>query len=140
MANIIPVALRRIVEQRARFCCEYCRIPQIAAVHRHEPDHIVPIQHGRLTIESNLALACLRCNRNKGPNLGSLDPITNQLTAFFNPRIHIWHEHFAFAQGSITALTPEARVTVKILRLNDPERIVERRILFSAGIMNAYPV
>ncbi len=34
----------------------------------------------------NLALACLRCNRHKGPNVGSFDPLTGQLTPFFNPR------------------------------------------------------
>lgn len=136
MANLIPVALRRLVEQRAKFCCEYCKIPNSAALHRHEPDHIISIQHGGLTIESNLALACLRCNRNKGPNIGSLDPITNQLHPFFNPRTQNWSEHFIFDDARIVALTAEARVTLKIFRLNDTDRMRERRILFLAGVMS----
>jgi 5-methylcytosine-specific restriction endonuclease McrA len=29
-------------------------------------DHVLPIKHGGHTIESNLVLACLECNRHKG--------------------------------------------------------------------------
>lgn len=38
-------------------------------------DHIIPRQHGGLTQLDNLALACLHCNRHKGPNLAGLDPL-----------------------------------------------------------------
>jgi len=49
------------------------------AAHRHEPDHIIPIQHGGEATEDNLALAWMRCNRYKGPNVGSFDPETGAL-------------------------------------------------------------
>jgi hypothetical protein len=104
------------------------------AFHKHEPDHIVPVQHGGETDESNLALACMRCNRYKGPNVGSIDPLTGKLVPFFNPRIHTWEDHFELKGAEIRPLTPEARVTVKIFRLNDEDRVVERLHLLATGL------
>ncbi|RJP27266.1 MAG: HNH endonuclease [Candidatus Omnitrophota bacterium] len=51
------------VEYRANYCSEYCRFPQSVSLHKHEPDHIVPCQHGGNTEAGNLALSCMRCNR-----------------------------------------------------------------------------
>lgn len=127
--------LRQQVIDRAGNRCEYCLLPQRAAFHRHEPDHIVPRQHGGETDESNLALACMRCNRYKGPNVGSIDPLTGKLVSFFNPRIQDWKDHFELEGAKILPLTPEARVTVKILRLNDEQRVIERMRLLESGLM-----
>ena len=88
MTSHLSIHLRQFVFERANSRCEYCLFPQAFSVHRHEPDHIMPLQHGGTTDENNLALACLRCNRNKGPNVGSFDPLTGLLTPFFNPRTH----------------------------------------------------
>ncbi len=132
MADEIPARLRREIETRARFCCEYCLQPQIIAFHKHEPDHIVPRQHGGETHESNLALACFRCNRYKGPNVGSFDPLTGTLVPFFHPRRDLWAEHFEMDEGFIRPRTPEGRVTVKILRFNDQDRVAERERLPAA--------
>ena len=74
MSVDIPAALRRLVTERAGGRCEYCLMPQSASAFAHEPDHIIPVQHGGKTEIGNLALACLRCNRHKGPNVGSFDP------------------------------------------------------------------
>jgi len=60
MASEVPTSLRRLVAERAAYRCEYCLLPQAVALHQHEPDHIVPLQHGGETHENNLALACLR--------------------------------------------------------------------------------
>jgi len=90
----IPAALRRRVAERAQYRCEYCLLPQAAALHQHEPDHILPRQHGGQTEEDNLALACLRCNRFKGPNVGSFDSVTGALVPLFNPRRQAWADHF----------------------------------------------
>jgi hypothetical protein len=99
------------------------------AAHRHEPDHLVPLQHGGLTEADNLALACMRCNRYKGPNLGSLDPETGALVRFFDPRTQRWADHFSLDGPIIQPLTAEGRVTVRILRLNEEERVSERRLI-----------
>ncbi|MCB0080885.1 MAG: HNH endonuclease [Caldilineaceae bacterium] len=109
-------------------------MPMAFAAHAHEPDHIVPTQHDGITDENNLALACFRCNRNKGPNVGSFDPVTGELTAFFHPRKHTWTAHFDLRGAEIVPLTAEARVTIKILRLNDPDRIRERSQLLEMGL------
>ena len=134
IASDVSVELRLLVATRADNRCEYCLLPQSASLHKHEPDHIVPRQHDGVTRESNLALACLRCNRYKGLNIGSFDPQTGLLAPFFNPRTQNWADHFEMAGAVIRPLTAEARVTVKILRLNDEERVMERQKLLDAGL------
>jgi 5-methylcytosine-specific restriction endonuclease McrA len=69
MGMDIPAALRQLVFERARGRCEYCLLPQAASAFQHEPDHITPLQHDGKTEASNLALACVRCNRHKGPTM-----------------------------------------------------------------------
>jgi len=80
--------------EHANYNCEYCRLPQSAAFHKHEPDHIIPLQHGGETENNNLALACMHCNRYKGPNVAFYDPTTGKLVPLFNPRIQNWENHF----------------------------------------------
>ncbi len=135
MTAVISPALRRRVAQQARHRCEYCLLPEAVALHRHEPDHIIPVQHGGETHPSNLALACLRCNRYKGPNVGSFDPLTNQLVPLNHPRLPVWEQHFRLVGAEIVPLTPEGRVTVRLLRLNDPDRVAERQRLIAAGML-----
>lgn len=134
MADPVAPELRRLVMARANHRCEYCLLPEAVALHRHEPDHIVPVQHGGATTEDNLACACLRCNRHKGPNIGSFDPVTGVLTPFFHPRRQAWHDHFQLNDARIEPLTPEGRVTVLILQLNSPERVDERSTLLAAEL------
>ena len=129
MSVEISTSLRRQVVERAGERCEYCLMPQSASAFPHEPDHIVPLQHGGETNADNLALACFRCNRHKGPNVGSFDPETGALVPFYNPRVDSWKYHFRLEGALIQPLTPQARVTVKILRLNDELRVQERERL-----------
>lgn len=135
MATQVPVALRRKVAKRAHDCCEYCLMPEALALHLHEPDHVLPRQHGGETSLENLALACFRCNRHKGPNVGSYDPLTGALVAFFNPRRQRWSDHFRLDGARLEPLTAEGRVTLKILRLNDEERMWERQRLVSLKLL-----
>ncbi|MBF0202802.1 MAG: HNH endonuclease [Desulfamplus sp.] len=134
MTSSVSTYLRSFIAERAGGRCEYCLLPQALSLHRHEPDHIVPIQHGGNTDEENLALACMRCNRFKGPNVGSFDPETGNLVPFFNPRNREWTDHFRIDNAVIVPLTPEARVTVKIFRLNDEDRVTERKSMIEAGL------
>lgn len=133
----ISAALRRFVKERAKDRCEYCLEPQSASAFEHEPDHIVPVQHGGESTADNLALACVHCNRRKGPNVGSFDPKTGNLVPFYNPRLQKWKEHFRLKDGMIHPLTAEARVTVKIFRFNDAQLIEKRRKLIALGM---YPL
>ncbi len=134
MSSVIPTSLREAVAERAKQRCEYCWMPQFATLHKHEPDHIIPRQHGGETNLENLALACFRCNRYKGPNVGSFDPETGDLVAFYHPRQQTWTQHFVLEDnGYVKSLSGVGRVTVKILRINDDERIQERQRLIMAG-------
>lgn len=117
---------RQAVHDRTEGRCEYCLMPDAAAYHAHQVDHIIAVQHGGADDLDNLALSCVRCNRYKGPNLGSIDPDTGDLVAFFHPRKQRWETHFRLSEGYITGLTPEGRVTERLLRFNDPERVLER--------------
>ena len=125
----IPVALRRLVEERANQCCEYCQLPAGVAFFPHEVDHVIAEKHGGLTDADNLAFTCWRCNRHKGSDLGSFDPQTGAFSFLFNPRTQQWTEHFAFEGIALTGLTPEGRTTVKLLQLNNDERLAERQRL-----------
>jgi len=133
MASDVSENLRRLVAERAGYRCEYCLLPEAFALHRHEPDHIVPRQHDGATEPSNLALACLRCNRHKGPNVGSIDPITASLVPLFNPRTQEWRSHFEWDGVAVRPLTAVGRVTIRVLQLNAPDRLEERQRLFDLG-------
>jgi hypothetical protein len=52
----------------------------------------------------------------------------------FNPRVQVWLEHFRWDGAMLLPLTAEGRVTVRILRLNDADRLVERQRLMEAGL------
>lgn len=130
----ISAALCEQVVQRADHCCEYCLYPQTQALLAFEVEHIIAEKHGGETTLDNLALACPMCNRYKGADIGSLDPLTGALVAFFNPRSQAWSDHFDLAGAEIIPLTPEARVPPRILRLNAPDRLVERQALLEAGV------
>ena len=125
----IPVALRRLVEERANQRCEYCQLPAGVTFFPHEVDHVIAEKHGGLTDADNLAFTCWRCNRYKGSDLGSFDPQTGAFSFLFNPRMQQWTEHFAFEGITLIGLTPEGRTTEKLLQLNSDERLAERQRL-----------
>jgi hypothetical protein len=134
----IPVALRRLVEDRARGRCEYCLLPAEVAFFAHEVDHVIAEKHGGVTEDANLAYTCWRCNRHKGTDLGSFDPETGAFSMLFNPRTQLWREHFALdGDGQLRGLTPAGRTTVWLLQINTTERVHERRRLVALG---RYPI
>lgn len=129
----IPVTLRAAVRERARGCCEYCRMPESGAFFACEPDHVIATQHRGQTDLPNLALACIQCNRLKGPNIASVDPQTGRIVPLFNPRTDLWSEHFRAEGGRILPLTPVARATAALLNFDDPDREEARQKLAQAG-------
>lgn len=130
----ISTAQRQRISRRAGRRCEYCLLREKQAVKKHEPDHIVPLKHGGLDDDSNLAWACFQCNRYKGSEVGAFDPQTGELVALFNPRSQRWEEHFAVREGEIIALSSAGRVTILVLQLNRPTRVAVRRLLMQAGL------
>lgn len=133
MTNI-PEWLRRQVKERAHDRCEYCLMPDIKQYFHHEPDHVIAEKHGGATSFDNLAWACFSCNRHKGSDIASLDPLSGKVTLLFNPRMQQWRRHFRLNGGCIEPLTAAGRVTVAILQLNDPVQIQDRLRLMASGL------
>jgi hypothetical protein len=125
--SYIPAHLRRLVEQRANFECEYCQLPSGLSFFPHEIDHIIAEKHGGKTEAENLAYSCWRCNRHKGTDLGSFDPENQEFCFLFNPRTQKWSDHFTFNGVIILGLTPEGRTTTQLLQLNTEDRLKERQ-------------
>jgi hypothetical protein len=129
----LGASLRRAVRERAQETCEYCLFPERYAAASHEVDHIYAVKHGGPTEEANLALACILCNGWKGTDLASIDPDDATIVRLYHPRSDNWHEHFVFEAGVIKPLTSIGRVTVRLLRINEEDRVVDRRDLAEIG-------
>lgn len=129
----IPAQLRREVVARARACCEYCLIHQDDAATTHQVDHVMAVKHGGQTINENLALACQLCNRYKGSDLTTLDRESGEIVSLFNPRRHVWNEHFSLSNARIVGLTPTGRATIELLQMNAEARLLDRQELVGIG-------
>jgi len=132
----ISAALRREVRERARERCEYCLVAESEAFGPHEPDHLIALKHGGETSSANLVLACFDCNRFKGSDIASLDPLTGELVALFNPRTLRWTEHFYLNGSRIIPLTAVARATERLLKLNPASRLESRE---QSATLGFYP-
>lgn len=118
---------RRLVRQRAGNCCEYCRLSQTGRLVGFQVDHIIAIKHEGTDTDDNLCLACYECNIYKGSNVAALDPLTRDASKLYNPRQEKWDDHFKInSDATFTGLTPEGRVTINVLRMNDEERVKQR--------------
>ncbi len=126
--------LREAVRQRADSRCEYCQFPEAFAELRFQIDHIVPQQHGGATEAGNLAFACLRCNKHKGPNLSGIDPESGGVVRLFNPRSDVWREHFAGKGAKLVGLTAIGRATVNVLQINRADAVLVREALMAEGV------
>lgn len=125
----IPQALRNLVAERAGFRCEYCRMMESDFYDTFQIDHIISQKHGGVTDFDNLAFSCPDCNRFKGSDVGSFTGSPPALMPLFNPRKDDWGTHFAIKNGLLIALSPIAEATIKLLRLNEPERVILREEL-----------
>lgn len=116
-------ATRDLVRRRAGERCEYCHLRKEHTGLTHHVEHIIAKQHGGSDDVENLALACHRCNLNKGPNLTGIDPQTAQVTQLFHPRRDRWSDHFTCEGTRVTGLTAVGRATIHVLNLNDARRM-----------------
>lgn len=132
----MPVSLsqRQQLSHHAQHRCEYCLLHEEHSIKKHEPDHIIPQKHGGQDGLDNLAWACFQCNRYKGSEVAAFDQETGELTALFNPRQHLWQDHFVLESGLIQPKTGVGRVTVMVLQLNRPGRVQVRAMLIEAGL------
>ena len=125
-------SLREFVRQRAENKCEYCKLRQDdTPFARFQVEHVISKQHGGTEDEANLALACPRCNRYKGPNIAGIDDDNALITPLFHPRQHIWEDHFVVVGSIIKGITPIGRVTVQLLEFNDQIRVAIRELILA---------
>jgi hypothetical protein len=113
-------------------------VSEIATFVSHELDRVIAEKHGGQTDEGNLALACTICNKHKGSDLASIDPISGEIVRLYQPRCDRWGEHFQLNHetGEIIPLTAIGRVTVRLLQLNRRVRMEERRLLIQAKVLH----
>jgi hypothetical protein len=111
-------------------------LPPGAGVRRPalEIDHIISEKHQGPTVAGNLALSCFRCNSFKGSDISGRDATIGKLKPLFNPRRHKWAKHFRWQGSDLIGRTPIGRVTVGVLRINDPFRVALRQELIEEGV------
>jgi hypothetical protein len=132
----ITAAQRRIVRERAKGCCEYCRSQSRFATEPFAIEHIIPRFAGGITDLENLALSCFGCNSHKYTKTWAKDPETGVESILYHPRRQFWTEHFRWNDDFtlIIGLTMTGRATVDALRLNRDELVNLRRVLYVAGM------
>lgn len=115
------------VEIRAEGRCEYCRMHQALQGATFHVEHILPSSRGGATNLDNLAWSCPGCNLRKSDRIEALDPQSGAISPLFNPRTDRWPEHFQRQGYRLVGQTPVGRVTVSILELNHPRRVLIRQ-------------
>ena len=133
MKHALSDELRELVARRAEQLCEYCLIAEIDCYLGCEVDHIIAEKHNGRTVEANLALACVYCNRHKGTDVASVVPGSTLLVRLFNPRSDWWSDHFELVGGRIEWVSSIGEATARLLRFNDIRRIREREMLVLHG-------
>jgi hypothetical protein len=130
----IPRNLDRRVRKRAGGLCEYCRLPQAYDPWVFHVDHILAEQHGGKARFNNLALACSRCNRNKGQNIDGFDKRIHEVVRLYHPRRDRWAEHFRWRGPRLMGLTSVGLATIRVLAINHPDALRLRRELTAEGV------
>lgn len=126
--------LRRFLHDRAEGICEYCHSQARFSPQPFSMEHITPRSAGGSTREDNLALSCQGCNGYKYTKQVAPDPLSGHVVPLFHPRTQRWSEHFSWSSDTtlIVGLTPVGRATVEALRMNRPELVGLRAILYAA--------
>ncbi len=133
MSVYISPATRKLVIARAGFRCEYCRVLQYLSCYDYHVDHIIGTQHGGPNTPNNLAHSCSPCNWKKGPNISTILEFGGALIPLLNPRTQNWFEHFEAVNGMLHPLTSIGEATIKLLELNQPNKIEERLEMTKIG-------
>jgi 5-methylcytosine-specific restriction endonuclease McrA len=125
---------RRLVEERAQGCCEYCLSQAGFSTQSFSIEHIIPRDKGGETEIENLALSCQGCNNHKYTKTEGYDPTTREYVSLYHPRQQEWFNHFAWNDDCtlILGVTETGRATVETLHLNREGVVNLRRLLYAA--------
>src|SRR5262249_48728917 len=119
--------LVRLVWRRAKHRCEDCKFPASIALLPFQIDHIIPQKLRGQTVADNLALSCERCNSHKGPLAAGY--LEGRHVPLFNPRRDRWSAHFEWNGPYLVGKTDVGRVTIDVLAINPPYRVILRAAL-----------
>lgn len=133
MSRYISDNLRSSIALKAQFRCEYCHIHENDQFFTFQVDHIISLKHGGQTEFNNLAYTCSVCNQNKGSDLGTYLTNSKRLIRLFHPRKDSWSTHFKVEFGEIIPKTLIGEATIKVLDMNNIDRIILRQALFDEG-------
>lgn len=133
-------SLKIAVQERAKFCCEYCWASLLFSTDFFSIEHILPTSKGGLTELSNLALSRQHCNIHKFTATHAIDPATGLTAALYNPRTDTWSEHFEWYENYtiIRGISPIGRATEKRLVLNRIGVVNLRSLLVDKGYHPPY--
>ncbi|MGB1250445.1 MAG: HNH endonuclease [Candidatus Promineifilaceae bacterium] len=133
---------RRLVQARARGCCEYCYSQAAFSPSSFAIEHIYPQSLGGDLSLDNLAFACSGCNSAKYNKTKGSDPLTGRVVPFYHPRRDKWGEHFSWDEAGIHIIgtSSTGRLTIETLRLNRQNVLNLREILVGVGKHPPVPV
>ena len=128
----MTAALRAFVRERASRRCEYCPLHEDDADFlSFHVEHVVAKQHGGTDDPDLLCYACSECNWSKGPNLSGF--FGGKIYPLFNPRKQSWKRHFRWERATLIGKTKTEKVTVRVLNINEPSRVMLREHLLWEG-------
>ena len=133
MASNVGERLRREVVERAYHVCEYCLVHEDDTFWGCQVDHIISRKHGGATESGNLAWACACCNNTKGSDVATLVGQPQRLLRLFHPRADRWSGCFLLNGVRIDPANLIGEGTVKLLQLNQNNRLRERETLAETG-------
>ncbi|MBN2589772.1 MAG: HNH endonuclease [Sedimentisphaerales bacterium] len=98
-------------------------------------EHLTPRAKGGNDTDENLWMSCRLCNEAKGILTDASDPETGDIVPLFNPREHVWSEHFAWSENGtqIIGRTSIGRATIMALSLNSDFRVRARALWVEVG-------
>ena len=134
MTEYVPARLRKRVRDHFSSRCAYCQTAESLTVSIFEIEHIVPRSAGGLTEFQNLCLACPTCNRFKSNRThGELE--SGETCRLYHPHLDAWDENFDWSvDGTVlVGLTPVARVSIELLRMNRSQLVSVRELWVDAG-------
>ncbi len=131
----VTAQLKKLVAERAKENCEYCRSQSRFGMQPFSIEHIIPRSRSGATTAENLALSCQGCNNCKYNKTDAIDPLSGELATLYHPRQEQWEEHFIWNDdfSLIIGITPTGRASVEALKLNRESLVNLRKILYSFG-------
>lgn len=126
---------RKIIIERSKGYCEYCKCSADFATEPFSIEHIIPRSKDGSDELDNLAYACIGCNIYKSDKTVFLDVVSQEYSPIYHPRTMLWKEHFIWDESltSLIGQTAIGRATIEALKLNRHPVKNLRRALIAIG-------